>query len=284
VHFDVNRINFSSDINEIIKDSDVLIFVTPSPYLKAHLKKVKTKMHDKFVVTAIKGIVPDENMLVSDYFHKEYHVPYDNIAVIAGPCHAEEIALERLSYLTVGCSNRNNALSFAKKLNCSYVKTTVSDDVTGIEYSSVLKNVYAIAEGVIDAVPYEANGFGRYVRQLLPDGRRIYYAHLKYDSAVVKTGQTVKAGDKLGVMGSTGKSTGAHTHLELRVKGTSKESLDIAEYTGIPNERGIYEVNPLSDIEFVKEKCGFADSTIDYLCEYKYAVDLFAKLRKAMEG
>ena len=146
------------------------------------------------------------------------------------------------------------------------------------------KSVYAIADGVIDAVPYEVNGFGRYVRQLLPDGRRIYYAHLKFDSAVVKAGQIVKAGDKLGVMGSTGKSTGNHTHLELRVKGTSKDSLDISAYTGIPNERGIYEVNPQSDIEFVKEKCGFADSTIDYLSKYKYAKDLFAKLRNAMEG
>ena len=114
-------------------------------------------MHDKFVVTAIKGIVPEENMLVSDYFHKEYHVPYDNIAVIAGPCHAEEIALERLSYLTVGCSDRNNALCFAQKLNCSYVKTTVSDDVTGIEYSSVLKNVYAIAAGICHGLKYGDN-------------------------------------------------------------------------------------------------------------------------------
>lgn len=146
------------------------------------------------------------------------------------------------------------------------------------------KSVYAIAEGVIDAVPYESLGFGRYVRQLLPDGRRIYYAHLKYDSATVKAGQTVKVGDKLGEMGSTGKSTGAHTHLELRVKGTSKESLDISEFTGIPNERGTYEVNPQTDIEYVQERCGFADSTMEYLSEYKYAVDLFAKLRKAMGG
>jgi murein DD-endopeptidase MepM/ murein hydrolase activator NlpD len=146
------------------------------------------------------------------------------------------------------------------------------------------KSVYAIADGVIDAVPYESNGFGRYVRQVLPDGRRIYYAHMKYDSAVVKAGQTVKVGDKLGVMGSTGKSTGAHTHLELRVKGTSKDSLDISEFTGIPNERGIYEVHSQTDIEFVQERCGFADSTMEYLSAYKYAVDLFAKLRKAMEG
>jgi glycerol-3-phosphate dehydrogenase (NAD(P)+) len=157
VHFDVNRINFSSDINQVIKESDILVFVTPSPYLKSHLKKVKTKMHDKFVVTAIKGIVPEDNLLVSDYFHKEYHVPYDNIAVIAGPCHAEEIALERLSYLTVGCRDRCNALSFASKLNCSYVKTTVSDDVTGIEYSSVLKNVYAIAAGICSGLKYGDN-------------------------------------------------------------------------------------------------------------------------------
>ena len=111
------------------------------------------------------------------------------------------------------------------------------------------KNVYAIAEGVIEAVPYEALGFGRYVRQRLPDGRRIYYAHMQKNSAVVEAGQTVKAGDKLGVMGSTGKSTGAHTHLELRVQGTSKESLDIAEYTGIPNKIGIYEVRELTDLE-----------------------------------
>lgn len=146
------------------------------------------------------------------------------------------------------------------------------------------KSVYAIADGVIGAVPYESLGFGRYVRQLLPDGRRIYYAHLKYDSAVVKAGQTVKVGDKLGEMGSTGKSTGAHTHLELRDKGTSKVSLDISAFTGIPNERGIYEANPQSDIEFVQERCGFEDKTIDYLCEYTFSVDLFAKIRKAIEG
>ena len=145
------------------------------------------------------------------------------------------------------------------------------------------KSVYAIAEGVIEAVPYEANGFGRYVRQRLPDGRRIYYAHMKYDSAVVKAGQTVKPGDKLGVMGSTGKSTGAHTHLELRVKGTSKESLDISEFTGIPNERGTYEVHLQTDVEFVQERCGLEGATIEYLSKYKYATDLFKKIRNAIE-
>ena len=102
VRFDIKNINFSSDINKVVKESDTLIFVTPSPYLKSHLKKLKTKIKDKFIVTAIKGIVPDENLIVSDYFHQVYGVPEENIAVIAGPCHAEEVALERLSYLTIG--------------------------------------------------------------------------------------------------------------------------------------------------------------------------------------
>ena len=116
VRFDMKCINFSSDINKVVRESDTLIFVTPSPYLKSHLKKLKTKLKDKFIVTAIKGIVPDENLIVSDYFHKIYDVPENNIAVLAGPCHAEEVALERLSYLTVGCKDIEKAKMFARQL------------------------------------------------------------------------------------------------------------------------------------------------------------------------
>lgn len=108
--------------------------------------------------------------------------------------------------------------------------------------------VYAIADGTVDATPYEANGFGYYVRQLLPDGRRVYYGHMK-SNIYVKAGQKIKKGDALGVMGSTGKSTGAHTHIELRVPGTTKESLDICELTGIPNKVGTYTVEEAQEEE-----------------------------------
>jgi glycerol-3-phosphate dehydrogenase (NAD(P)+) len=157
VRFDINRINFSSDINQVVRESDTLIFVTPSPYLKSHLKKLKVKLKDKFIVTAIKGIVPDENLIVSDYFHKIYGVPEENIAVIAGPCHAEEVALERLSYLTIACPDTDKACALAKHLASSYIKTSVSNDVVGIEYSSVLKNVYAIAAGICSGLKYGDN-------------------------------------------------------------------------------------------------------------------------------
>ena len=157
VLFDIKRINFSSDINKIVRESDILIFVTPSPYLKSHLKKLKAKLKDKFIITAIKGIVPDENLIVSEYFHQEYGVPEDNIAVLAGPCHAEEVALERLSYLTIGCASRDKAKYLTKRFANHFIKTSVSEDVPGIEYSSVLKNVYAIAAGICSGLKYGDN-------------------------------------------------------------------------------------------------------------------------------
>ena len=157
VQFDMKQINLCSDINKVVEESDILVFVTPSPYFKAHMKKLKVKLRDKFIVSAIKGIVPDDNLLMSDYFHRFYGVPTENIAVIAGPCHAEEVAMERLSYLTIGCQNLDNAQSIAKKLTNSYVKTSVSTDVAGIEFSSVLKNVYAIAAGICNGLKYGDN-------------------------------------------------------------------------------------------------------------------------------
>ena len=156
VKFDTKRINFNSNINDVVKESDTLIFVTPSPYLKVHLKKLKTKIKDKFIITAIKGIVPDDNLIVSEYFTKEYGVPAENIAVLAGPCHAEEVALERLSYLTIACPDTDKACTIARKLASSF-KTSVSNDVAGIEYSSVLKNVYAIAAGICSGLKYGDN-------------------------------------------------------------------------------------------------------------------------------
>ena len=157
VKFDISRIHFSNNLNMTIRNSDMLIFVTPSPYLKQHLKKLKTPLYNKFIVSAIKGIVPDENMIVTDYLKKIYNVPAENLAVIGGPCHAEEVALERLSYLTIGCANTERAKIVANMLNGNFLKTSISQDVEGIEYGSVLKNVYAIAAGICYGLKYGDN-------------------------------------------------------------------------------------------------------------------------------
>ena len=157
VKFDISRIHFSNNLNMTIRNSDMLIFVTPSPYLKQHLKKLKTPLYNKFIVSAIKGIVPDENMIVTDYLKKIYNVPAENLAVIGGPCHAEEVALERLSYLTIGCADTERAKIVANMLNGNFLKTSISQDVEGLEYGSVLKNVYAIAAGICYGLKYGDN-------------------------------------------------------------------------------------------------------------------------------
>ena len=133
VKFEISRISFSTDINDIVKESDTLILVTPSPYIKAQLKKLKSKaLQEKFIISAIKGIVPAENLIITDYLKKNFKVPGDNLAVIGGPCHAEEVALERLSFLTIGCPNLRRAQMAAELLATPFMRTTTSTDVEGI--------------------------------------------------------------------------------------------------------------------------------------------------------
>ena len=184
VRFDIDEISFSSDINTIVQAYDTLVFVTPSPYLKNHLKRLRTRIKDKFIVTAIKGIVPDENLCCSEYFHQVYDVPLENLACIGGPSHAEEVAMERLSYLTVGCSDLEKAKAFTEVLATRFIKTKTSSDVLGIEYASVLKNVYAIAAGICYGLNYGDNfqavlmsnavqEMDRFLKTIHPIGRSI---------------------------------------------------------------------------------------------------------------
>ena len=157
VKFDTDRIHFTSNINNVVATSDILIIAIPSPFLKQHLKKLKKKLSNKIIISAIKGIVPDENLIVSEYFEKIYNLPKENIAVLAGPCHAEEVALERLSYITIGSPLRERARILASRFETSFVKTSISDDIYGIEMSSVMKNIYALAAGICHGLKYGDN-------------------------------------------------------------------------------------------------------------------------------
>ena len=156
-YFDVWRIHFSADINAVIEQSDLLVLAVPSPYLKQSLNDIKVDMSNKMVISAVKGMIPDENLLVTEYMHQYFQVPKENLGVIAGPCHAEEIALERLSYLTVGCKDMQKAIEWSKLFDTPYVRTTPSNDVEGLEYASVMKNIYAIAAGICKSLHYGDN-------------------------------------------------------------------------------------------------------------------------------
>ncbi|WP_372754270.1 NAD(P)H-dependent glycerol-3-phosphate dehydrogenase [Labilibaculum sp.] len=155
--FDVRKINFSHNLDEIVQNSDIIILAIPSAFLKNALKNLTVSIKNKFIVSAIKGIVPDENMIIGEFINEKYDVPFSNIGVISGPCHAEEVALERLSYLTIASQNTKKARNLALKLECAYIKTSISDDIYGTEYSAVLKNVIAIAAGICHGLRYGDN-------------------------------------------------------------------------------------------------------------------------------
>ncbi|WP_165023802.1 MULTISPECIES: NAD(P)H-dependent glycerol-3-phosphate dehydrogenase [unclassified Dysgonomonas] len=157
VEFNLDRITFYSDITEVFENSDTLILAVPSPFLKIHLEKLKTDISNKFIVSAIKGIIPPENLVVTDYLSEYYNIPAENIAIIAGPCHAEEVALERLTYPTIACADVEKAKALAYLFDNRFIKTSVSTDVTGIELAAVLKNVYAIAAGICHGLKYGDN-------------------------------------------------------------------------------------------------------------------------------
>ena len=147
--FDTARINFSSDINEVCGKADTLLLAVPSPYLKDHLKKVTADLSDKYMVSAIKGIVPEDNTIVTTYMSDHFGIKPERQIVIGGPCHAEEVALGRRSYLTVGSLDPSLAGTFAPCLQGPALRTIVSGDVSGIEYGAVLKNVYGICGGIV---------------------------------------------------------------------------------------------------------------------------------------
>lgn len=158
VDFDLKKIHLFNDIKECISTSEILILAIPSAFLHASLGSLTKKDFDnKIVFSAIKGIIPEYNLIVGEYLHTVYEIPFANIGVITGPCHAEEVAMEKLSYLTIACSNIYNAEKLCAYLNCRYIKTTGSDDIYGTELSAVLKNVIAVAGGICHSLGYGDN-------------------------------------------------------------------------------------------------------------------------------
>ncbi|PIF05271.1 MAG: glycerol-3-phosphate dehydrogenase [Draconibacterium sp.] len=157
VQFDTNRINFYSDINELSENSELLVLAVPSAFLPVILRELKTDISKKYILSGIKGIVSEENLLVVEYMNRNFNVDFNNMGVIAGPCHAEEVALEYLSYLTIASLSEDKAAEFAGLIQSDYIFTTTSDDIWGTEYTSVLKNIVAIASGIAHGMRYGDN-------------------------------------------------------------------------------------------------------------------------------
>lgn len=242
VDFDIDKISFSDDLDWVIMNSDVIVFAIPSAFLQNVVTpRLQVSLKDKIIVSAIKGMIPDENLLIGEFFHQKYEVPLGQIVIISGPCHAEEIALERLSYLTFSSENLRVARTVAQLFECFYVKTTISDDIYGAEYAAVLKNVFAIASGICHGLRYGDNfqavsvanaiqEMERFVNAVHPIQRDIKFSAYLGDLLVTAYSQF-----------SRNRTFGTMIGKGYSVKSAQMEMLMIAEgYFGV---KGIHEIN-----------------------------------------
>ena len=151
------QLDLSNDLNRIVNEYELLIFAIPSAFLNSELKNLTSSFDGKIIFSAIKGIVPESGLIVGEHFHDVFKVPYENIGVLTGPCHAEEVAMERLSYLTLACQDQEKAKLLSQFIAGRYIKTKISDDIIGTEYAAMLKNIYAIAAGIAHGIGYGDN-------------------------------------------------------------------------------------------------------------------------------
>lgn len=241
VEFEVDRITFTDDIDEAVEQNDVLFFATPSPFFKSHLAKMTVGLEEKIIVTAIKGIVPDENLLISEYLEQVYNVPADHIAAMCGPSHAEEIALGRTTYLTVACPDREVARFVSSLIETSYLHTVTSDDINGVEYSSVLKNIYAIAAGIGHGLRYGDNFqavlISNSIQELNRFANAVYPAHRNVQESVYLGDLLVTAYSKF----SRNRTFGTMIGKGYSVKTAQMEMEMIAE--GYYGSKCIHEIN-----------------------------------------
>jgi glycerol-3-phosphate dehydrogenase (NAD(P)+) len=158
VEINSDIVTVTSDIKKVIASSEILVFAVPSAFLKEALKDITSEdLKGKYIVSAIKGLLPHSRQIVADFFQNEFAVPHENLMVISGPCHAEEVASEKLSYLTIAGLNKEITTFFASLLACRYIKTIISEDITGTEYGAVLKNIYAVASGICHGIGFGDN-------------------------------------------------------------------------------------------------------------------------------
>ena len=173
VSFDKGQLNVYEHSADAIRQADYLFFAVPSAFLEDVLAETPPDLFKgKKVISAIKGIIPGVNQIAGEFFNQKFGVPLDHFAVIGGPSHAEEVAQEKLTYLTVASVNPKLSGDIAKLLECRYIRASQTDDIYGSEYATVLKNIYAIAAGIARGLGYGDNYLAVLMTNAMAEMRR----------------------------------------------------------------------------------------------------------------
>jgi glycerol-3-phosphate dehydrogenase (NAD(P)+) len=158
VVFDVSLLDLDTKVSNVFAASDHIIIATPSAYVADTLKSLSKKdFEGKKIISAVKGIIPQDNVLLNDHLQKEFNVELKDYFTIMGPCHAEEVAAEKLSYLTFSGADEETAVEIASYFKNDYLNTVVNDDVYGVQFAAILKNIYALGAGIAHGLKYGDN-------------------------------------------------------------------------------------------------------------------------------
>lgn len=278
VEFDTSKLKLTNDINELANYADYLIFVIPSAFLYKELEALTVDIKEKIIFSAIKGIVPESSLIVGDHFYTYLKIPFKNIGVITGPCHAEEVALERLSYLTIACADSTKAKLVAKNLSCDYIKCKISEDIIGTEYAAMLKNIYAIAAGIAHGLGYGDNFQSVLMSNAIREMK-------KYVKKVYKMKRDINGSAYLGDLLVTGYSTFSRNRMfgnmigkGYTVKSAQMEMSMVAE--GYYASKSAYILNQAKD---KKAKTPIIDAVYSVLYENKNAKKVFKKLTEKLD-
>ncbi len=276
VEFHVEKLRLTSDINEAVAYADYLIFAIPSAFLSRELDKLTESLDGKVIFSAIKGIVPETSLIVGEHFNVKYGIDLQNIGVITGPCHAEEVALERLSYLTIACGDAEKAKVMAENLSGNYIKAKISDDIIGTEYAAMLKNIYAIAAGIAHGLGYGDN----FQSVLMSNGIR---EMKKFIKKVHKMKRNINNSAYLGDLLVTGYSVFSRNRMfgnmigkGYTVKSAMMEMSMVAE--GYYAAKSAYELN----LKY-GAKTPIINAVYEILYEGKEAKDVFRKLTDKLD-
>ena len=274
--FNTEQLDLSDDMNYIVENYDILIFAIPSAFLKTELEKLTFSLQDKIIFSAIKGIVPETGLIVGEHFNEKYNVPLENIGVLTGPCHAEEVAMERLSYLTIACQDEEKAVHLSKFIASRYIKIKISDDIIGTEYAAMLKNIYAIAAGIAHGLGYGDN----FQAVLMSNGIREMKRFIK---KVHKMKRNINDSAYLGDLLVTGYSVFSRNRMfgnmigkGYTVKSAQMEMSMVAE--GYYATKSAYELN-----QKIGAKTPIIEAVYNVLYGKKEAKDEFLKLTNRLD-
>lgn len=276
VELDADSFTLTNNIDYVVEESDILIFAIPSAYFLKEVSRVTASYDGKMLISAVKGFVGERYLTVAEYFHHDHKVPFDRIGVISGPCHAEEVGMERLSYITVSSKHQKVAEYLCGFFKNHYVNTIAGTDIYGVEYAAALKNVYAVAAGICYGIGYGDNFMAVLIASCFREMKEFINA-TNPDSGR-NTSRSAYLGDLLVTCNSPfsrNRNFGSMLGKGYSVQTALLEMNQVAE--GLYASKAIHEINGKYGVEMP-----IADAVYSILYEKKHPVQVMRRLEDCL--